>query len=91
MPEIIDWPRWLRGFTRNLNEDKYYFGSVMYRYYWDSKIYYQLEVPSDNCIFCQVIDYRGEFIKWPDNLFRKFLNERSQEKLIWHHNKERCY
>ena len=88
MADNIDWPKWLKGFIRNLNCDTYYNGSVMYRYYWSDKIYYQLEIPSNNCVFCQVINHKGEFIKWPDNLFSKFSKERSHEKLIWQHNEK---
>jgi hypothetical protein len=80
-------PQWLKVFISYLNTDRDYQGSILYSYTWKSKLYFQLEVPTDKCIFCQVINYNGEFIKWPDNLFQQFMDERTNENLVWKHRK----
>lgn len=76
-------PNWLKHFLLNLNKDRYYQGSVLYRYLWDGDYYFQLEVPSDSRGFSHLISQRGEFLKWSNNSFQRFLDEREQETVIW--------
>ena len=76
-------PSWLRHFLLNLNNDRYYQGSVLYRYMWKGSYYFQLEVPSETSTFMHLINQKGEFLKWPNNHLQEFMNERSGEVVVW--------
>lgn len=76
-------PQWLKGLLLGLSKDYHYQGSVMHRYLWKNRYYFQLEIPTDHSIFCQIINEKGEFLRWPENCFQDFVKERSQESFIW--------
>lgn len=76
-------PKWLVGLLSSLSKDYHYRKSVMYRYSWKGYYYYHLEIPNDDTVFCQIMNQKGDFIKWPEKYFQEYLDGRAEEKLIW--------
>ncbi len=86
--ETSVWPNWLNSFVRNLNKDDHYVGTTLHRYLWHGQVYFQLDIPSTECIYCQIISYHGEFLQWPDYHYDRFFEERTHEQLIWEYQTE---
>ncbi len=82
------WPDWLNGFVKNLDKDDHYKGTTLHQYLWHGQVYYQLDVPSTDFVYCQIISFNGEFLQWPDYHYDRFFEERTDELLIWEYQTE---
>lgn len=61
-----------------------YFGSVIYRYEYNSDYYFLLEIPISSCSDCRTYDCYGNLIEWSSQIdFQNYFNNRTDKTIIW--------
>jgi hypothetical protein len=78
-----DTPVWLKEKIDSLSVNQLYYGAKVYRYTWNRNYIYHITVPIWSCIYCELYDYYGNKIKFTDNEFSDFFNNKTDEILVW--------
>lgn len=81
---VNETPTWLNNYIENIKEDPSYYGTVITRYEWKKKYYYDVDIPISSCIICDVYNQYGERMLWNDSSATDFVNNRKNGFVIWH-------
>ncbi len=81
---IIQTPDWLITHIEQIENDDFYYGTVIYRYKWKNNYYYNAIYPFCSNQLCEVWDNSGQKVIWRDRSEGDdFLNNRTSRTLIW--------
>ena len=84
-----DTPAWLKDKVTLMSSDtaKFYAKTTVYRYSWHSDYVYYISIPLSSCMYCEVYDQTGQKLKFSsDAMLQDFLNNRSDEIIVWQSN-----
>lgn len=69
---------------KNIQDDNYYAGAIIYRREWRVQYDYHLMIPLSSCAYCDVYDQNGKKVVWRDwPLMDDYLRNRKNEQVIW--------
>jgi hypothetical protein len=74
-------PGWLEKKISLMENNIEYCGTVIYRYEWQSKYYYQIAILISSSI--DVYDAVGNKIDWNESNLNDYLHNRKNETIIW--------
>ena len=78
-----DTPVWLKEKIDSISVNQFYHGAKVYRYTWNRNYVYHIMIPISSCIYCELYDYYGNKIEFTENEFSDFLNNKTDETLVW--------
>lgn len=76
-------PEWLNAYIEDIKNDPAYFGTVITRYEWKDKYYFDVSVPSSSCYMCEVYNQYGELMVWNESSAIEFTNNRRNGIIVW--------
>ena len=75
-----DSPIWLKEKIDSISEnEKYYFGTKIYRYELNGQFIYHFSIPASSCVYCESYDQNGKIIQLDNEMVNDFVNK----VLVW--------
>lgn len=81
-----DTPEWLKTKIDSIStsNQKYYFGTKVYRYEWNEEYVYHIKIPISSCMYCELFDDNGSKVQFTDNeRSADFAINKKNETLVW--------